>query len=160
MCLKDHIKYSSIPSLALLPFIGLEALYFFLGSILIDVDHYITYVTKFKSFSINGMFEFYDEIFSVRESRDYLGLTIFHTVEFLAFVCLLSFFFPWLWFVWLGMVFHWTLDLIYLYEPNIRSIRALSIIEYLVKIRRYRDANQELEASWLRRYLARKGGPT
>lgn len=156
MCLKDHLKYSSVSSLALFPFVGVGALYFFLGSILIDLDHCIDYAVKFRSFSVKGMFKFYEGLDRVREVKRYLGLCIFHTIEFLALVLALSFFFPALWFVWLGMFFHWVLDVVYLYNPNAYCFRALSLIEYMIRIRHYRDANREMEAAWLRRQLEGK----
>lgn len=150
MCLKDHIKYSSVPSLALYPLVGIGALYFFLGSILIDLDHCIEYASKFERFSVGGMFAFYN---GLKEPMRYLGLSLFHTLEFLILVLILSFFFSWLWFVWLGMIFHWALDMVTLYNPNASCCRALSIIEYIIRIKHYRDSNREVESALLKQHL-------
>lgn len=153
MSLKNHIKYSIIPSLALIPFVGIGALYFFLGSILIDLDHCIDYVIKFRCFSVRGMFAFYEGLFSVKEPMRYLGLSLFHTLEFIIFVLILSFFFPWLSFVWLGMVFHWILDVVSLYNPNANCRRVFSIIEYMIKIKHYKNSNREVETMLSKQYL-------
>lgn len=153
MRLRDHIKYSSISSLALFPLVGVGAFYFFLGSILIDLDHCIEYAVKFRSFSVRGMFVFYESLAFVREPMRYLGLSLFHTLEFLIFVLILSLFFSWLWFVWFGMVFHWILDVISLYNPGASGVRALSLIEYIVRIKHYINANREVEAQHRKGYL-------
>ena len=130
--LRDHVKYSGISSLALLPFVGLKAevIYFFLGGVLIDVDHYIDYVTRFKDFGLDGMFEYYCDALhpTNRGSKPYLWLGIFHTVEFFACMYLASLIVPWLWFVMLGMLFHLVLDIIFLYRLNVLQDRAISLI--------------------------------
>lgn len=157
MTLRDHIAYSGICSLVLYPFVGIgNVLSFFLGGILIDLDHCIEYAMKFRCFSVRGMFAFYDELFSGRESSAYLGLSVFHTTEFLFFIFILSLFFPWLWFAWAGMVMHWFLDLICLYNPRATRYRALSLIEYFLSIKYFREANRELEAGILRQHSGRK----
>ncbi len=161
MCLKDHIKYSCIPALILYPFVGIGALYFFLAGILIDLDHCMEYTIKFRGFSVKGMFDFYQkELPSLMEEKRYLGLSIFHTLEFLTLVFILSFFFSsWLWFVWLGMMFHWVLDMSYLYNPNATCVRAVSLVEYLIKKKRYRDDNRELETTFLKEQAYRERRP-
>lgn len=135
-----------------------EVIYFFLGGVLIDIDHYIDYVIRFKDFGLDGMFEYYCDALhpTNRGSKPYLWLGIFHTVEFFACMYLASLIVPGLWFVMLGMLFHLVLDIIFLYRLNVLQDRAISLIEYLVRIGHYRDSVREIDAAWFEQYSARK----
>lgn len=134
MTLREHIKYSAIPCGILVPFLGYKVIWFLLGSILIDADHYITYVLRFKDFNVARMFKYYHEDL-FKEINPYV-LNIFHTVEFLIVLLILSFYSSVFLLMLMGLVFHLLLDSIHLYKIGRLSARAHSIVEYLVRTSR------------------------
>lgn len=133
MTLTQHIKYSSIPTLILLPVIGIKALYFFLASILIDIDHYVMYILEVKSFSIRGMFRYCNDLLEYLKNNRGLALCMLHTAEFLIVIILFSFYSSIAFYVLLGIIFHLILDAIYLYRNGCLFGRAFSIVEYLIR---------------------------
>ncbi|MBU3941503.1 MAG: hypothetical protein KKF74_01170, partial [Nanoarchaeota archaeon] len=52
MLIKYHFLFGLIISLLLYPVYGLNVLIIFFANILLDVDHYILYIFKFKSFDM------------------------------------------------------------------------------------------------------------
>ena len=62
---------------------------------------------------------------------------IFHTIEFLIFVIILSLYFNFVLFILIGILFHSTLDLIDLYKKKMIKCREFSLIRYLVLRRKY-----------------------
>lgn len=138
MFLIDHIKYSSIPSLILVPLVGIKVLYFFLASILIDLDHYPMSIIATKSFSIKRMFRYHQELFKYVKKNPYLGLCIFHTMEFLAIFIVLSFYSSIAFYILLGLIYHLVLDTIFLYKEGCLFKKANSILEYFVRRNNYK----------------------
>lgn len=139
MKILDHIKYSAPASVSLIPFIGLnKSLVFFISSLIIDIDHWIDYIFRFKNASIKKMINYYGELFANRDNltkKKFVGLSVLHTVEFFIFVYFLSLKYPLLVYVLWGFVFHLMLDVVYLVRYKIQFIRAYSIIEYLIRIK-------------------------
>lgn len=99
---------------------------FFISSILIDFDHYIDAVIKNKSLSLKKAFVYYeiDRKIWLREYKRGIrkkgGFHLFHTIEFIAFTGILSFVWVGFLYIFLGMVFHSILDIIFgLYEGSL-----------------------------------------
>lgn len=137
----EHVLYGGLASAALYPAIGAQAGFFFAGSVLIDVDHYIDflYYSRFRDWHPRAMFRFHGHLFSLKEKRELLALEAFHTAEFLAGFLLVG-----LWMrsqplllIFAGMVFHLALDLIRLRQYGKVRIRALSFLEYWLRSRRW-----------------------
>jgi hypothetical protein len=149
MQVKEHIAYGGAASLALYPSFGEKAVFFFLGSVLIDLDHYIDflYYGRFRDWRIRNMFRFHGQMSRWKGRADVLALEAFHTAEFLALflwvglhfnsaeVLLLS----------AGMIFHLGLDLLRLFQHKAVGARALSFVEYWVRARRMRRAGVDPE---------------
>ena len=127
MKLKQHIIYGGVVSLCLFPKFGFLSGVFWAATVLIDVDHYIDYIyrNRFSSLSIKKMFIYCDIIFDWKDRQGFLGLSIFHTIEIIMGVYLVS--------VWVnsdvikaifwGMVFHMILDIIYLLNRRSLFVR-------------------------------------
>ncbi len=135
-----HVLSGGIAASLLIPVLGVNSAVFFASSILIDGDHYIDYVFRngFKDFSVKRMFTFHDRLFDVGGRKNFLGLNIFHTVEFLLLEYAASTLTDWMWLraaLW-GILFHMAVDLIYLYRLGRLFRRALSVFEYIVRWRR------------------------
>lgn len=91
----------------------------FISSVLIDVDHYFLYIHKKKSFSLRKAY-----IYSLEHKKQWQefgkdanydlppAFFIFHGLEMLLILFVLSFFFKPLYFVFIGFSFHLLLDLV------------------------------------------------
>ncbi|GEM_PF-3401594 len=103
MLLQYHFFVGLIVSLALYPLYGLNVLVIFFVNLLLDFDHYVVYIFKFKSFD---MIKAHNYFFN--EEKPFL--LFFHTVEFLLVLLLLSFYFKLAFFVLMGALAHLLLD--------------------------------------------------
>ena len=104
MLIQYHFLFGLIISFLLYPVYGLNVLIIFFVNVLLDVDHYILYIFKFKSFD---MIKAHNYFFN--EEKPFL--LFFHTVEFLLALLLLSFYFRLVFFVLIGVVTHLLLDI-------------------------------------------------
>jgi len=137
MTLVQHIKLTAVASLILLPYWkGIQILWFAIGSILIDSDHYIYYVLRRKRFGVKEMFEYHEKLFAQKDKIPYAGICIFHTIDFFILIGILSFYFPVFLYILIGLLFHFITDLIFLYKHNYLRGRAFFFIEHLIRKRR------------------------
>ncbi|HEY6007208.1 MAG TPA: hypothetical protein VIU40_02725 [Geobacteraceae bacterium] len=138
MNLTTHAKATGVAALCLLPVWGAaQLLCFAVGSILIDVDHYIFYVFRRRRFDVRGMFAYFEDLQEVQHRIPYAGICIFHTVEFYLLVYLLSLRYSLFTPVFIGMLYHFVLDLIHLRRHRFLTGRAFFILEHFVRVRRY-----------------------
>jgi hypothetical protein len=135
-----HILAGGVGSIVLYPFPSLLGLVFWLSSVVIDVDHYLDFIYRngFTDFRIKGMFLYHDVLKGFWGRPEFLHISVFHTVEFAAMVYILSVWTDaaWLKALCLGIFFHLALDWIYLYRHKVLTLRAYSVIEYLIRKRR------------------------
>tara|TARA_B100000315_G_C14472381_1_gene538984 strand:+ start:410 stop:904 length:495 start_codon:yes stop_codon:yes gene_type:complete len=136
MKLKHHIIYGGVASLFLIPKFGFLSGVFWAATVLIDVDHYLDYIyrNRFSCLSIKKMFAYSDITFDWKDKQGFLGLSIFHTIEIIMGVYLVS--------VWVksdvvkavfwGIVFHMILDIIFLLKIKSLFSRVFSLIEYII----------------------------
>ena len=138
---KYHFIFSFLISFLLLIF-GLDSIFcllFFLSGFLIDVDHYIYYVQEKKDFNLRNAYYY---------NKNYLGqdlkrknqthlVYIFHTVEFLFILLILSFFIEFFWPILAGCLFHLAIDFIdSLSSKHKKYKRVYSLIFYATKKQR------------------------
>jgi len=74
------------------------------SAVLIDVDHYLHYVFKFKKFNLKKAYDYYLNR-GKNKKRERL-LFVFHTWEVLVAILLLGFFFQIFWLIFLGFFIH------------------------------------------------------
>lgn len=137
MRIREHVLIGGIASLVLSPVIGLGAIPFWIGSVLIDVDHYLEFIyhNRLTNFSIRRMYDYHYLLGNYWPRPEFLNLSIFHTAEFLSLFYLVA-----LWLdssmlkaaLW-GMLLHFFLDFIYLVHMGAADKRAYSIIEFLIR---------------------------
>jgi hypothetical protein len=126
---KTHAFYGAIFALALYLFIPItlmQAILIFLASFLIDFDHYLWYISNKKDLILKNAYYY---LKNLKDKRP--GMMLFHTVEFLLLVFLLSFFWDGFLAILVGMVFHSFLDIISLAYENKLHLREFSFIRYL-----------------------------
>src|SRR3990170_6618158 len=138
MKLTSHLMASTGTSILLYPFLGMDAGFFWVSSILVDADHYLDYLYRngLKDFGVKRMFLFHRILSEgAAGAPNFLGLNVMHTLEFLLPVGALAALtgYPSVWAAFWGLVFHIALDLIWLSRRGILTKRALSIIEYAIR---------------------------
>ncbi|MBS3145457.1 hypothetical protein J4414_01510 [Candidatus Woesearchaeota archaeon] len=87
------------------------------SAVLIDVDHYIHYVFKFKKFNLKKAYNYYLNRDN-NKKREKL-LFVFHTWEVLSIILILGFFFQIFWLIFLGFFIH-VLEDIYDYYTRVK----------------------------------------
>lgn len=98
----------------------ISLLIIFSSSILIDFDHYLDYVYRKKNFSLKKACEWFVKRkeklkeFSKQEKQKYKrDILIFHGIEFLILLIILSFIYKIFLWIFLGILFHIILDIVY-----------------------------------------------
>ena len=125
---------SGILAAALYPFFSWNILIIFAGGVLIDIDHYLWYVYKFKKISLFECYDYFiDGMRKDRINKNLGILLIFHTIEFIAMMLALSFFNELALIFTIGLLSHYLLDGIFLYRTAKRLIANPSIIGWIVK---------------------------
>ncbi len=141
MNLHEHVILGGGAALCAAPTLGAEgAVTFWAASVLIDVDHHWDYVSRNggRDWSARGMFAYHEALFAQIRRREFVGLSVFHTLECFVLVGACAalwhsgLFLAALW----GMVFHLCLDLVRLGGQGALFSRALSVVEYWIRRRR------------------------
>jgi len=134
-----HVVYGGAAAAVIYPLAGMYSLIFWAASFLIDIDHYLDYVyhNGFTDLSFKKMFDYNNALDRFWFNPAFLNLEIFHTIEFILPLYLLT---VWtgsavLLAVFFGFIFHIALDMVYLYGNGIFFMRAYSVTEYLIRRR-------------------------
>lgn len=122
------------------PILGLGAIPFWIGSVLIDTDHYLEFIyhNRLTDFSVKKMYDYHNTLGGWFSRPEFLNLSIFHTVEFLFLFYILAVWLdsPMLMAALLGMLFHVLTDIVFLTHQGVVTKRAHSIIEFFVRKKR------------------------
>lgn len=111
-----HVIASAILAAALYQIFQWKVLLILVGGVLIDIDHYFWYVYKYKKLSLFDCYKHYISQMEKPYQKENIGiLLIFHTVEFLLIISILSFYFEYVLVFAIGLLLHYLLDLVFLY---------------------------------------------
>jgi hypothetical protein len=136
MTLTQHLVLTGLAAAALSPVLGVPELALFsVGSVLIDVDHYFLFIQRRKSLSIRGMFRYFEKLQPIQSSISYVGLCLFHTIDFFLLLAVLLIWYPWLWPLLAGCLYHFCIDLYDLRRKGIIFIRPFFLVEHLIRRR-------------------------
>lgn len=114
MKLWKHFILSLILALALYPVFGLGSLFVFIGGSLIDIDHILLYFLKSGKISMKGTYDYCRSIAKTGNKRELKKtFRIFHNVEFLVILLILSTVNKIFFIISLGMISHLVMDIIY-----------------------------------------------
>ena len=139
MKLQEHVKYTALGSAAMLPFFTLpQIISFAIGSIFVDIDHYLFYVFRVKKLDLKSMFEYCNSNPPIKDKIPYAGVFIFHTLEFLVVLGFASQYYPLIGFILIGILFHMVLDTLHFASYNHVFFRAFSFIEHLIRVRKHK----------------------
>lgn len=129
-----HLLVSSLLALLLYPFFSFRVLLILVGGVLIDIDHYLWYIWKYKRFNPIETYKFYVKNMETNDFTNVYGiLLIFHTIEFLLAMILLSFYNQLVLVFIIGLLSHYLLDAIFLYLVPKQFIVNHSIIWWIIK---------------------------
>ena len=136
MKLWSHFIVSLLVSSIIINENKIGAVLFFLGSFVIDVDHYILYIIKYRSLNIKKAYQRFIENAknkSPEKSRKFMK--VFHSIEFYLMILLISLFIPLIWFLFAGVIVHLIMDKIMIkWFYNIikyKSVGSNSVIYWL-----------------------------
>jgi len=107
-----------------------QATLIFLSSFLIDIDHYLFYVKKKKDYNLKNAVIWFKETLFLKKHKPML--VVFHTIEFIVLIAILSLYFKALIFILIGLLFHSITDLFYFIYLGFFNVREYSLIRYLV----------------------------
>src|SRR3989344_2707423 len=130
MKISVHFLASLIPLVLLFPIYKYWSLAFFIGSFLIDFDHYLWYALRFRKFNLKMAYDYYKP--ENKKNKELDILNIFHVWEFWFLAALLRFVSTFFFIIFLGLIFHMLLDLIDLaMHPECLEARAVSFFNWL-----------------------------
>jgi len=134
---KWHILFGAIFSLIfykISPQINIfQASLIFLSSVLIDFDHYLWVIKRKGYFNLKTAYYWHKSL----PLRHKPIMEIFHTIEFIIFILILSYFFKIFYFILVGMLFHSLLDLIEIIYHKRGKCREFSLIRFLILRKKY-----------------------
>lgn len=129
-----HLLTSSILALAFYPVFNWKVLFILVGGVLIDFDHYLWYIYKFRKYSLRASYKFYSIEAAKTDFEIVKGiLLLFHTIEFLLIAIIFSFYFDFALVFTIGLSFHLILDIIHRYSIAETFITNPSIISWILK---------------------------
>ena len=111
----------------------------FLASFLIDFDHYFNGLIKNKAWTLKANFKYHnkkrieEEKDIKREIKKRGDFHLFHTIEFHTLVGLLGLLWVGFFYIFIGMVFHSLLDIIYLSKTGKMHRREFIFFNWLAK---------------------------
>lgn len=136
MTLTQHLALTGAAAAALTPFLGGGGIVLFaVGGVLIDVDHYMLFVQRRRSLSVTGMFRYFRDLQPIQSTIPYVGLCVFHTIDFFILLAALAVIYPALFPLLAGCLFHFCIDLVDLRRKGILSIRPFFLLEHLIRRR-------------------------
>lgn len=135
-----HVLLGGAAAAGLAPVLGRDALVFGVASVAIDIDHYLDflYYNRLTDWSVRRMLAFHAEIWNQRHRRDLIGLSIFHTAEWVALLAIVAAITgsTAIRIALGGVLFHVALDIVSLWHHRVLTKRAHSFVEYFVRRRR------------------------
>ena len=129
-----HFVFSLIIAIILYPLFGWKALFVLAGGVLIDVDHYIWYAYRHRKMNFFEAYKYYLKNLEKNDFTADIGiLLVFHTIEFLAVMIILSFYDASFLLFTIGLLFHYLLDAVFLYFVAKQVIADHSIMHWILK---------------------------
>ena len=117
------------------PITIIEASLIFLSSFLIDFDHYLFIINRKKLFNLKKAYYWHKALPKNHKPI----MHILHTIEFTIFIAILAYFFNIFLFIFIGMLFHSSLDVIDMFYNKKTRCREFSLIRYLILKKRNKD---------------------
>ncbi len=151
---QTHLVQSAVSFGVLYPAVGMDAAYFSAAIIFIDLDHVIEFFMDTKSLNPFGFFSYYG-ILEKHLTTRWLGINVFHTLEFYGVLSLLAWFWnPSIWYALGGFLFHHASDQYSLIRRGMPWARVFSFVEFFIRY------NPQVKVRTLDRFLEVERGIT
>jgi len=129
-----HFVFSLAIGIILYPIFGWKALFVLAGGVLIDLDHYLWYAYRHKKANFFEAYKYYLKNLEKNDFTSDIGiLLVFHTIEFLALMIVLSFYGEAFFLFTIGLLLHYLLDAVFLYFVAKRLIADYSLVHWVLK---------------------------
>jgi len=128
---KWHVLFGIIFSLILYLFFQISlsnSLIVFLASVLIDADHYLFYVKRKKDWNLKRAFRWFVALGKKHKPL----ILLFHNIEFLILILIISFLYNVFFFILIGLSFHLVSDFIYLIVSDRIETKENFLTRYLL----------------------------
>ena len=122
-----HLITSLILSLILMPIYGYNSFLVLVGGYLVDIDHYIRYAFLNKIFNIKESYRYH----KIQHRTPFPKFFIFHNLELLIILAILSFFSQIIMIISFGYVIHMLIDVFHGFKTKKLHHKRWSIIYYL-----------------------------
>jgi hypothetical protein len=132
MDIKDHLIISIIITIILFPFFGWFSVLAIVGGVLVDFDHYLWHIINKKTLSIRKAYHFMKH----KNHANRNMTLIFHNIEFWIAKVILTYYFPFLLPLLIGIAAHMSMDLIMYFkfkETHPNPIAYSLIHKYFIK---------------------------
>jgi|ETN01SMinimDraft_4_1059930.scaffolds.fasta_scaffold71989_2 hypothetical protein len=127
MSILIHFLTSLLLALILSIFYGWYSLWAFVGGVLVDVDHYLLYVSKFRNINLKKIYHYY-----AVEGCYFKGMyCVFHSFELILLLGALSFFSEIVLIITIGLFLHYVLDIIFELKYCGKTIKNWSFILFV-----------------------------
>jgi len=134
---KWHILFGAIFSLILYLILPQTSIFniflIFLSSVLMDFDHYVFGAVRNKTLNLKKLYFWHKALPKNHKPM----MHILHSIEFIIFIGILSFYFKFFLFILIGIVFHSLLDIIDLFFTKRINCREFSLIRFLILRKKY-----------------------
>ena len=127
---KWHVLYGIIFSLILYWYFPFT---FFEISLIVDVDHYLFLIIKKNSFNLRKSYFYHKNL----PKKHKPIMHIFHCIEFLILIGILSFYSRFILLIFIGLIFHSILDVIELGYEKRFCCREYGLIRFLLSRKKY-----------------------
>ena len=129
-----HFLTSLILAAILYPTFSWIVIFIFIGGVLIDIDHYINHAFRYKNLKLSDCYNHYIVTNKKNSYHKNIGiLLIFHTIEFIILMSLLSFYSNIILMATIGLLTHFIMDLIYTFSIHDRLVANYSLISWIIK---------------------------
>lgn len=129
-----HAVLSLIIAAVFYPAYGWNVLFIFAVGVLIDIDHYFWYIYKFKKFNLLECYKYYMKSMLSHDFREHYGiLLVFHTIEFMLLMVIMSIYNKYALLFTIGLVGHYALDFIWHILVPKQVIINHSVISWVLK---------------------------
>lgn len=128
----------SLPLIAILyPFFGIKSFLILIGSFLIDLDHYLWYMYNSKDYNPIKSYKWFVKVLKQNKfSQQRRCVIVFHTIEFLILITILSFYSETALLILIGLLYHYIFDTINVLFIAKDTFAIYSVIWWFIKYRK------------------------
>ena len=110
-----HVVVSLILAAALYQIFQWKVVLILAGGVMIDIDHYFWYISKYKKFNLFSCYKYHAMDAKKNKWKDVCGaLFVFHTIEFLMLMASLSFYNEFALIFTIGLLPHYMMDILFI----------------------------------------------